>query len=253
MIYYLYTSTVKRSGTPVLLTRDELVGRYGFRSVFGYPESTAATIERQGNTRNLQYVQLYIDELLIDFDERPADAARLGQYLKDNNIAHRMYDSGNRSVHYHISLEPRTERTVVFDARHWVQRFAPGADMSIYSPSGLFRLEGTWHEKNPGHRKELVSHHDGSLLALPKTERPRKPETRLSLKQAEAKFFRGLGKRQEAGGRNQYVWYLGKKAADSGMDAGDALERIVRWNAKYCNPPLDIDTLVTKVREAYDE
>jgi hypothetical protein len=252
MIYYLYTATVRRSGRPKLLTRDELAGLQGFQSVFGYPPSAVQTIQQQGNTRNLQYVQLYIDELLIDFDDQPADAERLGQYLKDTNIAHRKYDSGNRSIHYHIDVEPRTGRSVARDARHWVQRFAPGADMSIYAPSGLFRLAGTWHEKNPGHRKELLDQGGEDKLILPVTEQPRKVQMHVSKQRAEDQFFRGLNKRQGAGGRRQYVWFLGKRAADCGMDAGDAIERIVRWNAKYCNPPLDLDTLVTKVQEAYD-
>jgi hypothetical protein len=250
---YLYTATVRRDGVPTLVPKAQLVGLYGFQSVFGYPEHTAAIIRRQGNTRGLQQAQLFSDEILVDFDDAPVDAKQFGEYLIEQNIPHRIYDSGNRSIHYHVDMRPQISRTLARDTRLWIQQYAPGADQSIYTPTGLFRLPGTWHEKNPGHRKVLIGEHGGEPLVLPQA--PRKVIQRVQSHTgiAEAKFFRGLGKRQQAGGRRCYVWYLGKKAADSGMDAGDALEYIVSWNMKHCNPPLDIDDLVTKVREAYDE
>jgi hypothetical protein len=250
---YLYTPTVKRDGRPQLLAKDKLVAVGGFQSVFGYPPDTAKRIREQGNTRRLYNSPLYIEELLIDFDDAPADADKLGEMLRRNKLRHRMYDSGNRSTHYHIDVVPRTSTTLARDVRQWVQLHAPGADLSIYTPTGLFRLPGTWHEKNPGHRKELVINYQGEPLVIPQIEDKRATHYLSSRRGAEEKFLRGLVKRQGAGGRRCYAWYLGKKAADAGVEEGDALERIVRWNSQYCNPPLDLDDIVTKVREAYDE
>ena len=251
---YLYTPTVKRSGKPQLLEGDELKSRQGFRSVFGYPDTTAAVIAQNGNTRKLKGMELYLDCLLVDFDNCEDDADRFGEYLRDNGIGHEVYDSGNRSQHYHVPTKPLTSRTLPRDVRHWVQLHAPGADLTIYTTSGLFRLPGTWHEKNPGRRKQLTAAYEGDKLIVPKSQRPHYFNSAIpEAKVADRKLSIGLSARKSEGGRRCYVYYLAKNAHDAGYPEEAALGFITQWNMKCASPPLDLADIERKVSEAYDE
>ena len=106
MIRYLYTPTVLRQGRPRLLTRDEILhGRLqGFQSVFGYPEETQQIIAKQGNTRDIAHLPVYCDTMFVDFDDKDVEANQFRNSLCECGIGYTMYESGNRSFHFHIPV-----------------------------------------------------------------------------------------------------------------------------------------------------
>jgi hypothetical protein len=139
--------------------------------------------------------------------------------------------------------------------KEWVRFNAPGADLTIYTHTGLYRLEGTWHEKNPGHRKQLVYEHTGPNVPLftePKVRaRPLTSATTLQ----EASVYLQFASRDKvtAGGRRCHVWRIGTLAYDAGVDYAQALAYAQRWNSNYAVPPLDSDVVEQKVYEAYQQ
>ena len=146
----------------------------GFRSVYFYSESTVQRILERRHFRNLQTEVVRSEELLLDFDSKPDAAYALANTLAADDISFRLFTSGNRSVHLHVSIEPMEGTTVGQAQREWVRTHAPDADQTIYHNTALYRLPGTWHEKNPGHRKSLLAEHKGryNLIIGPWTRKP---------------------------------------------------------------------------------
>ena len=74
----------------------------GFSSVFGYTEETARIITENQSSRDIGNLELYCDELYLDFDSEDGIAEALG-FLNSNNIHYGPRAAGNRGKHIHIS------------------------------------------------------------------------------------------------------------------------------------------------------
>lgn len=250
MIKYLHTLHVKRQGPPKLV--PSVVGLFGFRSVYGYPDETAEIIELNRSTAGLTGRSVYSDVLLVDFDSQPQAAEELEEYLRTEEYAFAKYDSGNRSIHFHISIEPMEGSWVPDAQRKWINKHAPLADTTIYKPSGLFRLEGTWHEKNPGHKKQCVEAHRGRRLKIERPERQLRTNTQ-PVSNRELQLEISMNRYRTEGGRSGHVWHLADLAWELGFTEEETFDMVSRWNNRYSTPPLTEERLWEKIDQAYSQ
>lgn len=247
---YLYTPTVQRRGRIQLLDVAEVQGRQGFASVYGFPPETAEVILAQKHLRDIRHMPVFADVLLTDFDNEWEAAERFRLWLVEQDYTHKCYTSGNRSIHIHVATTAATGSWVPRAHKEWVKVHAPGSDLTIYRQTGLFRLEGTWHEKNPGHRKQLTSEHYGGILDIPYVPPlpklpPRTPD------EAQRRLQYAVEVEKTEGNRRLYVWYLGTLCAEAGMTEDEAREVVYGWAASKCSPPLPTEHIERKLAEAY--
>lgn len=245
---YLYTPTVKRTGVPVLVDSDQLVGRQGFRSVFGYPETTTLTIQKQANTRDITHLPVYCDTLFVDFDDQIELANKFEHYLREEQYEFSKYDSGNRSVHFHVPVVPIVGNWVPRAVYEYASKHANGCDLSIYRHTGLFRLVGTWHEKHPGHFKRLLATSSGRSLVI---EQPRGQTLTYARQDLGVPLSLIINKRVDTGGRRCYAYTIGNVCNKRGLSQEDALRLALQWNDTCAVPPLEPEIIWQKIEEAY--
>lgn len=252
--FFMVTPTVKRVGLPDFVPVDRLYQYQGFRSVFMFPSEAVDEIRAQGHLRRLTHLPVAAAELLIDFDDNLERAQEFNKWLYEEGYVYNRYASGNRSVHYHILTTLLTGPSVPYSHKKWVREHAPGADLTIYHHVGLFRLPQTWHEKNPGHRKQLVASGGYRTLHIPLEERKfiSVPMTSLDPDEASRKLRRALQREQTEGGRRVHVWYIGAMAYDAGLSEHEAIDRALEWNQSHAVPMLDPTVIIKKIEEAYD-
>lgn len=257
MIQYEYRSTKIRQGPPKLTSHASLDMLRGFRSVYGWPEETANHVKSAGSTAGLKYFPVYSNELLLDFDDQPEAAEQCKQWLIDHNCTYTMWDSGGRSVHFHIRVCDMEGAAVPYSQRVFVAATFPKADLSFYHAAGMYRLPGTAHEKNPGRYKVMLGHNYGVPLDVPMLTPPpvfRSAVSKTDMDRQECErlltvmMFKQLS---EGEGRNQHAYKLAKIAQDCGYDYDRALEIIQAWSDTCAHPSLGEDELTTTVRSAY--
>lgn len=252
MTYFVeIRTTVKRNGPPRLVPLAD-VGKYrGFRSVFAYDEDGAKRIREQGGTKDLRGLPVYADFVLIDFDGK--DPTEFRAWLHQSGLAYEEYDSGNRSVHYHIPLVPIFGPWVPAAVKAWVKRRAPDADISFYHPAGQFRLTGTYHFKQPGRRKELLDRRDGERLVITEAS---VPEWTYELQDyqeegMEHNLYMLLTQKKSEGGRRHHAFLIGVTAAEAGVDIDEAWEHLLWWNETFASPPHQPEDLRPQLESAY--
>jgi hypothetical protein len=251
MYYVEIRSTVRRSGPPRLVPLDEVGQHTGFRSIVCYDEATAERIRADGGTKGLRGVPVYADTLFMDFDN--IEPVEFRKWLIASNLAFEEWDTGNRSVHFHIPMTPVFGSWVPDAMRAWVVANSPEkADTSFYHAAGQYRLPLTFHYKSPGKIKQLVYRREGELLTL--TAPPPKvrafsmhedPETH------SAQFFVMLLAPMGTGGRHLYVWRLAMCGAKAGMEFDETLKHLEWWNGRMCTPPLEPYILIKQCESAY--
>lgn len=240
-------SSVKRNGKPRLVPLEEVSCLTGFRSVYAYDDKIAEQIREMGSTLGLRGSPVFSNVLLVDFDNTPADD--LVQYLRSNGIAFELYHSGGRSEHLHISIVPMYGPEVPYSQKEWIKKHAPTADISFYHPGGQFRLPRTFHEKNPGHRKELIAVYEGKLLSIPTTVRKIHA---IKLEDASAEdYSRLLITPAAEGHRRPGLWLRATMAAELGIHFEDAVAHLLEWNNSYSNPPHQADVIYKQVQSAF--
>lgn len=240
-------SRVQRSGPPRLVPLEEVGNYRGFRSIVAYPEPVANFIKQQGTTKGLRGVEVYADTLFMDFDN--TDPSEFEAFLLREGYAFDKYDSGNRSDHYHIPLEPIQGPWVPTAMRNWVKRHAPNADISFYHWCGQYRLPGTFHYKKPGQYKRLVAQATGKRLVLIEPERktwvlPEKTSARED-------FYAMLMKSCPEGQRRPWVWRLATVGAEAGMSYAEVSEELLWWNQEMCVPPHEPDVIIKQIDSAF--
>jgi len=241
--------TVRRSGRPNLVPLSDVDKYSGFRSAFAFDETTKAAIEERGSTSYLRGTSVYADTLFVDFDR--SDGSTLIETLKAYGIRFTRWHSGGRSIHLHVSLEPVFGPWVPLSCKKWIRSNAHDADISFYHPAGMFRLPRTYHEKRPGHCKQLLETVEGKLLSL---QEFRPPEFRLG-RQLESSFetlTEMLTRPASEGARRPFLWQLGTTAAELGMEFGSALETLQFWNDNFSIPPHEPDVIEKQCRSAYE-
>jgi hypothetical protein len=191
----------------------------------------------------------------LDFDSTPESAYRLANKLEAEDISFDVYTSGNRSIHLHVAIEPMEGTTVAQAQKQWVKQHAPDADLTIYHNTALYRLTGTWHEKNPGHRKQLLDRHQGNykLVIDPWTRKPPTTVKEIQEKVSPHILALALGDKVSVGGRRCHVWRIGTICYDLGLDYSEAVRHAYNWNNEHAVPPLDSRVIEQKIYEAYEQ
>lgn len=246
--YYVeLRAAVRRNGAPNLIPLDQLPGQVGFRSVFAYPEETAAVIRAQGSTSYLRGLAVYADVLLVDFDNCTGEVFE--RRLRDQGIGYEKYHSGGRSIHYHVALSPIEGAWVPAACKAWVQATDNTADVSYFNPSGQFRLPGTFHHKNLGQCKELLYSVAGEPLVL--HEPPETELAELAITGGEEAIFAAATKHCNEGQRRPHAWRIASCCAEAGWPQERAMEIVMEWNDRFCTPPHDPQDLVSQILKAY--
>lgn len=250
MTYYVEVRpTLKRNGTPKLVPISE-VGKYtGFRSVYAYPKAMADHIRSTGRTSDMRDQSVYSDTLFMDFDD--VDPVGFRDWLKYFGVAYEEWDSGNRSVHFHITIEPMFGSHVPYSQKLWVKEHAPQADITFYHPAGQYRLPRTFHKKNPGHCKKLVYKQTGSKLYIPEREQEFENYLFNFEEGNKSQFFTMLLVPKDQGHRQPYIWQMATVAAESGIDLHSAFEAISWWNSTLACPAHPEQVVSKQIERAY--
>jgi len=224
----------------------------GFRSIVAYPEDVAEYINAQGNTRGLRGLSVYADTLFMDFDDH--DPVEFRKWLQDESgLDYTEWDSGNRSVHFHIALEPIEGPWVPQALKNWTKKHAPSADMSFLHACGAYRLPGTFHPKNPGKFKRKVDERTGYKLQLePVKSVTPKAGVVLSDSVTKAEVFSIATQATSTGNRRPHAWRLASLGFEAGMTYEEVSATVLSWNKNFANPPHPDDLILKQVEFAYN-
>ncbi len=251
MTYYVEVRpTVKRTGPPVLVPLTEVHKHTGFRTIVAYCEAAADMIREQGSTLNLRHLPVFADTMFMDFDGH--DPIEFRTWLQASELAYTEWDSGNRSFHFHVSMEPIEGTWVTAAMKAWTKEHAPTADVSFLHPAGMYRLPGTFHHKQPGRCKTLLHSKPGGCLKLEKP--PLDLGIRFQLDEPEGtseQFFQLLTQARSEGHRAPHLFKLAITGAEAGFSYEDTLEHMRWWNAKFAVPPRDDLTIQSQCDSAF--
>lgn len=248
--------TTVRLGPVRLVSREELDISTGFRSVYCFGQDAVAHIKLTNSTAGLKGLDLYSNELLVDFDNQPEAALKFEQFLQNYNYS--KWDSGGRSIHFHVAIEPMSGPTVPESHKEFMQQIAPLADMSIYKTSGMYRLPGTFHHKYRGNFKYKLYEQTNKPLLKINTIKSSPTKLTPALPYDDSTdlrpylLFQSFKKVVEGTvGRNNHVFILAALCRDTGMASEEALELITSWNLSCCHPPLQTSGIIATINSAY--
>jgi hypothetical protein len=249
---YEYRNSLERFTKPNLMPFWKASGQPGFISVFGFPGETANVIINQGSTKNLDNLPLHSDTLYLDFDSDEGIESAIN-YITNNNLQAEIYTTGNRGKHIHIPIMPITLIGLANKLKGYVASTFPGADLSIYKPTGIIRNVGTWHSKNPGHRKELIEVIPGFILdpKLKESSHTFKIFKKDTVEDADNILTQLLLAPIQEGNRNNKVYNLTYLARESGITKQEASNLLTEYNRNYVLPPLRDRELLTIINSCY--
>lgn len=249
--------SVTRTGAPKLVSYGAKYQHVGFTSVYGYPLEAQKHIESTSSTRGLSKFAVYSDTLYVDFDNEEEAAENLEMYLLVHGYAFERYHSGGRSIHFHIPIVPMYGINVPHSQKLWIERYAPKADVSIYRHTGLYRLPGTYHVKNPGNKKRMeVAHNGPTKLKIENVPRGVTVQEEEEVQNPEF-FYNVLGKllhrRMDQGGRHKHAFKIAMagKAAQLPRDRVESLLRM--WNNTNCFPSKEDWEITKLMRWVYND
>lgn len=246
--YVEIRAAVKRTGRVNLVPYNDKYRYVGFTSVYGFPKEAANKILKSNNTKRLDIFPVYSDVLYVDFDNAEEAAERFEDRIQQYN--YEKYNSGGRSVHFHIPIKPMYGKNVPASQKKWVADMSdfgegPTADLTIYRHASLYRLPGTYHSKNPGRKKELVYKQQAAYIEPLTIENLPKVEFGMSnpgYVAEDPKFFYSMlgkliNKEVDSGGRHKHAYKIVMAARSSGLDIDRAKELLYKWNNQMCHPP----------------
>jgi hypothetical protein len=252
-ILYEYRRQVRRGGRQInLLPKEELVGLMGFRSIFGFDEDAQAYIRQERTTSGLVGHNFYADELLVDFDDAWLAAESFAEDLAP--YSYTMWDTGGRSIHFHVDIEPMYGPHTPYIHRAWMKEFAPGSDINIYKSSGIYRLPGTYHHKTVGARKVLLETNTGSKLELGDVRQDTWSGAHVYDDvdtDAEAVLNNLLMLPANEGGRNNRLFTIARLSLKCGDTYDTALASCLNWGSTFCVPSLSSIEVQATVQSVY--
>lgn len=222
------------------IDEKEIPNKTGFRSICKYLPEDVAAAKAVRSTSVLKGCMLFVDTLFMDFDDCEHSANDFNKWLKTENIAYERYNSGNRSVHFHIPVVLPPSPYAAYTLKKYVHSWTNGtADTSFYHHAGLFRLSGTAHEKT-GISKALVETGGWCPVELDIIEPESKFEvidTDLDLLQyALIQYESTFGQSVLPGNRHMTLWKNAKTFSDAGVSYSTALELLQRLNDSWHDP-----------------
>ena len=255
MIHYEIRPTVNRSAKINLVPTQDRYNYVGFTSVYGFPPGTTARIRTTGSTGRLNRFPVYSDVLYMDFDDNDAAAWDffhqhiLGKYEAE------VYTSGGRSIHFHIPITPMQGSNVPYSQKYWVQQRSEAADTSMYTHSGLFRLPGTYHAKNPGNKKRLLCVLEGDRLHIENRIKVSAPSLE---EDTELDFNIIMGKLLhmrvgEGDNRHKHAYKIVAAGKSAGIDEHRTRRLLGMWNQQNCLPAKSEWELDKIIRWVYND
>lgn len=246
MYLYLYCRTVKDLNFK-MHPPEEFDRLVGHRSVYGFNKGDSIIIQNIGRRKGLKQFTPFADTLMVDFDDQPAAAEELYNFLKASNITFYLFDSGNRSYHFHIPHNPLHDKRLPYTHYKWLLGVEGITDhlsralfdKNLYRPSSLFRLPNTMHPKT-SRRKEMLDMHEGATLHL---ELVNPPIQKTSQVEAKAEFENLLDqllwkylKGAATGEKYNTLFCLGVTCAEVGLSEETAVEMCSFVNNAFENP-----------------
>jgi hypothetical protein len=260
-IKYEYRRSLKRSGKPILKTKEECLEGQGFISTYGYPEEVQKVIEDNKGTYGLSGMPVVSDLLYIDVDDNQEAADKVFNILHGDNIRFIMYDSGSpNSYHFHIPIVKMEGPNVPAIHKQWVlDNFDESwVDTSIYRTAGIIRIEGTYHKSYPGNTKKVSLNMMGEILDLTDYKTKSEcvmPKFKMKLdtdpEMLDSLFNQMLFTRDYSDSRNGYIFKLAAMAKDIGYSFDEALDKIEVYNDLMVDPQLKPGELRATVNSAY--
>jgi hypothetical protein len=171
MTYYYEYCKTKTNRIGRMLTAEELVGKTGFSSIYGFDERTSAFFREAGTTRGAKHFLVYADSLFMDFDDAVAECERVVNCILEEGLKVKVYSSGGRGQHVQVFHQPLFDKRVPYSHRAWVESKGFSVDFCLYSHGHILRLPNTRHEKTGGY-KELILDEEGERFELPLIEKP---------------------------------------------------------------------------------
>lgn len=242
--------TVVRSGPPKYVPLADIDNYTGFRGVYAVTEAVAKHIAAQGHVGNLQGVPVYSDTLFVDFDSE-AGVTEFAKTLSRLHVRFEMYATGRRGTHFHVPIVPMWGTNVPNSQLAWVEANATGEwDRTIYRQASIIRLDGTWHEKNPGNRKQLsVSVISSNTLEIPLLPPEAGQHTPVSkdADKTSTDFWAMIYTPKGSPGRNFRLYSIARTAAELGMEENTARKAAEWWAHNRAQPPLPVDSEFTRI------
>jgi hypothetical protein len=160
----------KRRTCEILEVKD-LGERKGFRSVYLIDDTGKDWVRSHNGVSGFGASGLPVwgDKLYVEFDDSLEAARELYKRLVKDCIGFKIYESGNRSIHFHINRFIEPSPFAPGSDKVFVQGIAPKADMSLYRHLQPFRIEGTIHAKT-GKPKVLLEEVLGGSYTVPTIE-----------------------------------------------------------------------------------
>jgi len=244
---YKYVGCKHIYEAPIKVTTIDKVPDTGFCTVYQYDESLLNYFTKHGCTKGFSKTNpvCYTDKLLVDFDNQLEAARDFFDTLVDMKVGFKVYNSGGRSIHFHIDRVPVASVHLPHSDKKWMEQYASKADMSLYQVGRVFRLEGTIHH-DTGKAKVLIQQVEGVPLdSLPIVERELTPYTNGEVDYNKVfddpivyQSFMGYG----AGERELNMFKLITHLREYGMNR-IFIEEFVKCANEKCLPPLDEDRI----------
>lgn len=140
----------------------------GFATVYLYDKSAIDFINKYSAIKGYAATNpvVYSEVFYVDFDDCEEEARNFYKYLVNEGIWFKVYNSGGRSIHFHIRRVEQHSSNLPYSDRKWIESIAPKADMSLYQATRVFRMEGTLHHRT-GKKKVLIEEVKGRPLEVP--------------------------------------------------------------------------------------
>ena len=257
-IKYEYRPDVRRAGQPKLLTKEEIKGRQGFTSIYGFDEDCCGIIEDHKGTWGLAGCNLYSDLLYIDIDKDQELIDTTIDKLSNLGISFTLYESGSPdSGHFHIPIVPMYNQDVPYIQKQWVSNYiGTDVDLSIYKTSGIIRIAGSYHKKHAGHKKQEILAVSGNVLDLTTYETVVKvamPRSRIADSDTDYNDLLDsmLMTRVYRSNRNNELFKRAAIARDAGYDLSSAIDIMQAYNNSMVSPPAKSSEVISTVKSAY--
>ena len=173
--YVEYNKDVIYRNSFKILELRALNGLQGFRSVYQINSEGKQWIEDNKGVAGFGQTGLPVwsDFLFVEFDDDLKSSKELFYKLKEDGIGFELYESGNRSYHFHILRDIEPHSNVPYTDKLFATELAPKCDQSLYKHLQPWRLEGTIHKKT-GKPKKLLRFYKGIPYELELKEKPKR-------------------------------------------------------------------------------
>lgn len=253
-MYYIYKVDIRSA--PHIISKAEIplyseVG--GHLSIYGYDTSLPNYYEKEKTCDKFSttFPTAFSEVFYVDFDDKKEEAREFYKFCKSNDFNFKVFDSGNRSIHFHVSRVHIASPFLPYSDKVYAKKNIQGCDTSIYRHGATLRMENTVHTKTDK-KKILLEHHKGSnKIEIPITE----PD--LVIREVEqtktGSIFNEFIILTSTGGlvtgsRNKNMYQIIKKLKEYGKSNEFIIEFCKEVN-KISNPPLndfDLQTLFNR-------